>query len=90
MLTVTKHLPMKSRWACGCIHSAPDIMPHYCPRHHSPPVIEFIGSGIANLERELRRPMPPMFNRLAVFVVGFALGALTSALAAISIFQRNH
>jgi hypothetical protein len=57
---------------------------------HLPTDFHDEASGIANLDRQLRRPMPPMLNRLAVFVAGFALGALTITLAVISILQRNH
>ena len=78
---VIKNLPfgVKSdhapRWACGCRFVGGSMMPHYCPTHNAPPVIEFIGSGIANLDAARRREHRAI-DATATLCVGMVIGAL--------------
>ena len=77
-LTIHQHAP---RWTCGCQFIGTGVMPHFCPKHNLPPVIELVDtvSGIEQLDgrRAWHERLDPT---VPIWLFIFALGALCVAI----------
>lgn len=95
MQTVIKNMPLNNstlgHWTCGCAHdNHRGIMPHYCPAHRLPPVIELRdeASGIANLEAAVPTARTPLVVGLVIVAAAFCAGVAAGALITEILFKH--